>query len=74
MSAKSNPSTVYRLDFTRMSDHTLSIKDFSSPLKTDPPVTSTRTGDEFYAGNNGEANQSKYPMELRARLTRQNSQ
>ena len=33
------------------------------------PVTSTRTGDEFYVGNNGEANQSKYPIELRARLT-----
>ena len=36
------------------------------------PVTATRTGDEFYVGNNGEANQSKYPIELRARLTRQN--
>ena len=36
------------------------------------PVTATRTGDEFYAGNNGEANQSKYPIELWARLTRQN--
>ena len=35
------------------------------------PVTATRTGDEFYVGNNGEANQSKYPIELRARLTRQ---
>ena len=35
------------------------------------PVTATRTGDEFHVGNNGEANQSKYPMELRARLTRQ---
>ena len=30
-------------------------------------------GYEFHVGNNGEANQSKYPMELRARLTRQNS-
>ena len=29
-------------------------------------------GYEFHVGNNGEANQSKYPMELRARLTRQN--
>ena len=38
------------------------------------PVTATRTGDEFYVGNNGEANQSKYPIELRARLTRQNLQ
>ena len=38
------------------------------------PVTATRTGDEFHVGNNGEANQSKYPMELRARLTRQNLQ
>ena len=36
------------------------------------PVTATRTGDEFYVENNGEANQSKYPIELRARLTRQN--
>ena len=36
------------------------------------PVTATRTGDEFYVGNNGEANQSKYPIELRARLTRLN--
>ena len=33
------------------------------------PVTATRIGDEFYVGNNGEANQSKYPMELRARMT-----
>ena len=38
------------------------------------PVTATRMGDEFHVGNNGEANQSKYPMELRARLTRQNLQ
>ena len=39
------------------------------------PVTATRTGYElFQVGNNGEANQSKYPMELRARLTRQNLQ
>ena len=38
------------------------------------PVTATRTGDEFYVGNNGEANQSKYPIEHRARLTRQNLQ
>ena len=38
------------------------------------PVTETRTGEEFYVGNNGEANQSKYPIELRARLTRQNVQ
>ena len=35
------------------------------------PVTATRTGDEFHVGNNGGANQSKYPMELRACLTRQ---
>ena len=38
------------------------------------PVTATRTGDEFHVGNNGEANQSKYHMELRTRLTRQNLQ
>ena len=38
------------------------------------PVTATRMGYEFHVGNNGEANQSKYPMELRARLTRQNLQ
>ena len=38
------------------------------------PVTATRTGDEFYVGNNGEANHSKYPIELRARLTPQNLQ
>ena len=25
------------------------------------PVTATRTGDEFYVGNNGEANQSNTP-------------
>ena len=37
------------------------------------PVTATRTGDEFYVRNNGDANQSKYPIELRARLNRQNS-
>ena len=37
-------------------------------------VTATRTGYEFHVGNNGKANQSKYPMELRARLTRQNLQ
>ena len=36
------------------------------------PVTATRTGDEFHVGNNDEAKQSKYPMELLARLTRQN--
>ena len=36
------------------------------------PVTATRTGYEFHVGNNGEANQSKYPMELRARLIRLN--
>ena len=45
-------------------------KDQKKILRT--PVTATRTGDEFYVGNNGEANQSKYPIELRARLTRQN--
>ena len=45
-------------------------KDQEKILRT--PVTATRTGDEFYVGNNGEANQSKYPIELRARLTRQN--
>ena len=44
-------------------------KDQEKILRT--PVTATRTGDEFYVGNNGEANQSKYPIELRARLTRQ---
>ena len=37
-------------------------------------VTANRMGDEFHMANNGEANQSKYPMELRARLTRQNLQ
>ena len=37
-------------------------------------ITATRTGDEFYVGNNGLENQSKYPIELRARLTRQNLQ
>ena len=37
------------------------------------PVTATWTGDEFYVRNNGDANQSKYPTELRARLNRQNS-
>ena len=37
------------------------------------PVTATRTGDEFYVRNNVDANQSKYPIELRARLNRQNS-
>ena len=47
-------------------------KDQKQILRT--PVTATRTGDEFYVGNNGEANQSKYPIELRARLTRQNLQ
>ena len=45
-------------------------KDQKKIMRT--PVTATRTGDEFYVGNNGEANQSKYPIELRARLTRQN--
>ena len=45
-------------------------KDKEKIMRT--PVTATRTGDEFHVGNNGEANQSKYPMELRARLTRQN--
>ena len=38
------------------------------------PVTATRTGYESHVGNNGEASQSKYPMVLRARLTRQNLQ
>ena len=38
------------------------------------PVTATRTGDEFHVANNGDVNQSKYPMELRARLTCQNLQ
>ena len=33
------------------------------------PVTATRMGDKFHVANNGEANQSKYPMELQARLT-----
>ena len=47
-------------------------KDQEKILRT--PVTATRTGYEFHVGNNGEANQSKYPMELRARLTRQNLQ
>ena len=47
-------------------------KDQKTILRT--PVTATRTGYEFHVGNNGEANQSKYPMELRARLTRQNLQ
>ena len=38
------------------------------------PVTATRMVDEFHVGNNGEVNKSKYPIELLARLTRQNSQ
>ena len=45
-------------------------KDQEKIMRT--PVTATRTGDEFYVGNNGEANQSKYPIELRTRLTRKN--
>ena len=36
------------------------------------PVTATRTGDEFHVGNNGEANQSQYPME-HARIIRYKS-
>ena len=47
-------------------------KDQSKIMRT--PVTATRARDEVYVGNNGEANQSKYPIELRARLTRQNLQ
>ena len=43
-------------------------KDQEKIMRT--PVTATSTGYEFHVGNNGEANQSKYPMELRARLTR----
>ena len=35
MLVESQPSTVYLLDFTRMSDHALSIRDCSSLLKTD---------------------------------------
>ena len=45
---------------------TLPHKHGRAPLSGSPP----RTGYEFHVGNNGEANQSKYPMELP--LTRQN--